>query len=367
MASMSDLCIMQLTAPSMGAIAVIGVWGESALRPFGVSLTPGQRKRIRFADDDALLVCVREDYAELHLHGGLAVVAGAMQALQAAGAWVIPVNSAEAVQLLGGGVRGEVAVVLPGAVTRTAAMLLAAQTTGGLSTWCEMAGALPSAWHVQCAAQALLTRSEDLNWLIEPARVAIIGEPNAGKSTLANALLGRDASITSPIAGTTRDWVDHIGIFSNGVVEAPVCLVDTAGVRSTDDHLEAASIVRTHAQAREADVVVVLLDGTHAPPAEIADLLETHADRAIVAISKCDVAGDRAWAREFGPVVEIAATQHRGLEQLCAITLERLGLAAVAADEPWAFTLRQRQLIEQIAVTDDMAEIGRLLQVLQHG
>ena len=88
--------------------------------------------------------------------------------------------------------------------------------------------------------------------------IAILGPPNAGKSTLLNKLAQRDAAIVSPVAGTTRDVID-IDIDLDGY---PVRIADTAGLRPTGDAIETEGVRRAHRRAEAADLVVVVLDAT---------------------------------------------------------------------------------------------------------
>ncbi|MGR3712826.1 MAG: tRNA uridine-5-carboxymethylaminomethyl(34) synthesis GTPase MnmE [Shimia sp.] len=91
--------------------------------------------------------------------------------------------------------------------------------------------------------------------------VAILGAPNVGKSTLLNALAGREAAITSEYAGTTRDVIE-VRMELNGL---PVTLLDTAGLRETDDHVEGIGIERARQRAEAADLRVFLIDGDVLP------------------------------------------------------------------------------------------------------
>jgi tRNA modification GTPase len=114
--------------------------------------------------------------------------------------------------------------------------------------------------------------------------LAIVGKPNAGKSTLLNLLSGRDVAIVSDIAGTTRDVVTSmldIGGF-------PVTLADTAGMRETKDVIEAEGVRRARKQAERADVLVVVVDSTAGEEIEddIAGLMV--AGRTLVVMSKAD-------------------------------------------------------------------------------
>lgn len=92
--------------------------------------------------------------------------------------------------------------------------------------------------------------------------VALVGRPNAGKSTLLNALAGRDAAITSTIAGTTRDVIE-VRMSIHGL---PVTILDTAGLRETADEIEQIGISRTIDRASKADLRVFLLDDTEDVP-----------------------------------------------------------------------------------------------------
>ncbi|KEP68930.1 tRNA modification GTPase TrmE [Thioclava dalianensis] len=91
--------------------------------------------------------------------------------------------------------------------------------------------------------------------------VAIVGSPNAGKSTLLNALAGREAAITSEIAGTTRDVIE----LRMDIAGLAVTLLDTAGLRETDDVVEAIGVKRALQRAGESDLRIFLLDGGDVP------------------------------------------------------------------------------------------------------
>ena len=116
--------------------------------------------------------------------------------------------------------------------------------------------------------------------------VAIVGRPNAGKSTLLNALAGRDAAITSEVAGTTRDVIE-VRMDLRGL---PVTFLDTAGLRETQDAVEAIGVARALDRARAADLRVFLLDRSDEDlglPPETDD---------VVALGKADVRGPADFA-----------------------------------------------------------------------
>lgn len=110
--------------------------------------------------------------------------------------------------------------------------------------------------------------------------VAIVGSPNVGKSSLLNALAGRDAAITSEIAGTTRDVIE-VRMDLKGL---PVTVLDTAGIRESEDVVEALGIERARSRADAADLRVILLD----EPRQHSQIIEPRDDD-IVLVSKADM------------------------------------------------------------------------------
>ena len=114
--------------------------------------------------------------------------------------------------------------------------------------------------------------------------VAILGPPNAGKSTLLNRLAQRDAAIVSPIAGTTRDVID-IDIDLDGY---PVRVADTAGLRASGDPIETEGVRRARKRGADADLRIVVLDATSWPKVDQASS-EAVAPGAVVLLNKIDM------------------------------------------------------------------------------
>ncbi len=156
--------------------------------------------------------------------------------------------------------------------------------------------------HDQIAAQLGPVPEEDAEQSSDtrPLRLAIVGRPNAGKSTLLNALLGEDRMITGPEPGLTRDavavqWRDATG--------GEVRLVDTAGMRKkarVQEVLEQMSVASTLAALKEAEVVVLVLDallGMDEQDLRIARLAEREGRALVIALNKWDAVEDRNAAR----------------------------------------------------------------------
>ena len=171
----------------------------------------------------------------------------------------------------------------------------------------------------------------------EGASVAIVGPPNAGKSSLLNALLGAQRAIVSEMAGTTRDTIEESLALDGHVVR----LIDTAGIRAHADRLEGAGIARSESALSQARIAVVVVDGSTRLSEEARSLLaRTRARPRVVLFNKADLgrAGydsrdseerDALWGSSFDPQTRAAVST--ALEALLAtddrIDLERPSLA----------------------------------------
>jgi tRNA modification GTPase len=125
----------------------------------------------------------------------------------------------------------------------------------------------------------------------EGVRIALIGSVNAGKSSLFNTLIGSDRAIVTNQAGTTRDVIEA-GLYKDGLYWT---LIDTAGLRQTEDTIEAAGIERSYKEAQKADIVLLVIDGTAqlrtAEKEVYKNLLEQYESKIITIQSKSDMPG----------------------------------------------------------------------------
>lgn len=142
-------------------------------------------------------------------------------------------------------------------------------------------------------------------------RLAIVGPPNAGKSSLLNHLLGEERALVTDIEGTTRDYLEE----SCRIGNLDFRLIDTAGIRATDDRVEAMGVERARALAREADVVLVVSDA--ARPEQEAELVE-ELDVSSVALlrNKVDLVAEPPPAHSSFPSVSVSLKTGSGLESL---------------------------------------------------
>lgn len=169
--------------------------------------------------------------------------------------------------------------------------------------------------------------------------VALVGAVNVGKSSLLNALVGRERALVGTGPGTTRDWLEVDAIW-NGIA---VALIDTAGLRETDDPVEQRGIALGEARVAAADVVVVVNDG-QAPWHDGARFGE----RAVLVRSKADLGGDLRNA------LPTSATTGEGLEELRRRVLAVAGVADQEGSEQ-AFVTTARQQVLVTAARDDFA------------
>jgi tRNA modification GTPase len=111
---------------------------------------------------------------------------------------------------------------------------------------------------VEQSMQQLLLTAREGKLLRQGLRLAIIGKPNAGKSSLLNCLLGQDRAIVSPMAGTTRDTIEA----QANIRGIPVILIDTAGLRDTEDSIEQQGVARSRETASQAELILHILDAS---------------------------------------------------------------------------------------------------------
>ncbi len=306
---------IQLTPPGSAAIAVVRLKGprladflrqhfSRPARPdrcvHGV-LTDGDR----VIDDPVVVLAADGATADVNLHGGPWVVRSFFQLAERFGFAVtdrldlpLPEEAVDAATQI----EREILACLPMASTEPALFELLRQK----EAW-ERFSELPATEQRAGAAQMLEDRG--LWWLLHPPRVAIVGPANVGKSTLANQLFGQERSITADLPGTTRDWVGEIANLDG----LAVLLMDTPGVRSTRDPIEAMAIDRAVAEVSDADLAVVVLDGSQPMRSEDAELLERF-PRAMLVVNKSDLPAGWDWRSR--PNLATVATTGTGIDPL---------------------------------------------------
>lgn len=157
--------------------------------------------------------------------------------------------------------------------------------------------------------------------LREGFRVVIVGPPNAGKSSLLNAVVKRDAAIVSSIAGTTRDAVDvHLDI--NGY---PVMFTDTAGIREVEEEIEKKGIEIAFNKMEDADLVVCLFDASKDSVQIFDNIKNLFKNKAIYVANKCDnLTNEQCSILEKEDIVTISAKHQEGIEKLLNVIYAKI-------------------------------------------
>ena len=157
--------------------------------------------------------------------------------------------------------------------------------------------------------------------LREGFRVVIVGPPNAGKSSLLNAVVNREAAIVSDIAGTTRDAVDvHLDLKGY-----PVMFTDTAGLREVEDAIEKKGIEIAYHKINEADLVICLFDASQDTVHIFDNLKKTISGKMLLVANKTDrLSAERISSLRQEGCLTIAAKSRQGLEQLLQAITERI-------------------------------------------
>lgn len=193
---------------------------------------------------------------------------------------------------------------------------------------------------VAAALGEMVARAGQGRLLREGLAVAIVGRPNVGKSSLLNALLRENRAIVTDIPGTTRDTLEETAQFGGLLLR----LIDTAGIRATEDPVEREGVRRSEKAMAQADLVLLLLDGSAPLTEEDRRLLdESPGARTLLVVNKRDrMTGDApAWAEEL---------RHRTWVAISALTGE--GLAAMEQQVRHLAFEEERPQLEHVLITN---------------
>ena len=164
----------------------------------------------------------------------------------------------------------------------------------------------------------LYDTSESGKILRDGLKTVIIGKPNVGKSSLLNSILGENRAIVTDIAGTTRDVIEE---FVN-IKGIPLKIVDTAGIRETEDIVEKIGVERSKESYNTADLVIMVLDSSRPLSQEDREILETLENKkTIVLLNKTDLPqqidiDELSKYVDCSSIIKISALQHKGIEEL---------------------------------------------------
>jgi len=204
----------------------------------------------------------------------------------------------------------------------------------------------------------LIKSADDGRILKDGIRTVIAGKPNVGKSTLLNCLSGGERAIVTDIAGTTRDIIEQ-DITIKGI---PVKLIDTAGIRETDDEIERIGVERSEKSLNSADLVIVMLDGSVQPDSEDMKVLERTKDmKRIVVVNKSDKGLDEK-AKQYGDVF-ISAKNDEGTDELSDIISEMYNIGEIVSSNGEIIT----NMRHKSALCRCSEALGRAIDTIESG
>ena len=186
--------------------------------------------------------------------------------------------------------------------------------------------------------------------LKEGIKTAIIGKPNAGKSSLLNAILKEERAIVTDIAGTTRDTIEEF-VTVNGI---PLKLVDTAGIREASDAVEKIGVEKSIKQAEEADLIIAIFDSSKKLTEEDLEILKLIENRqSIILLNKSDLDSviteqDERLKNVSKNILKISALNKSGIEELYEKILEMFNLNEINFDNEILITnIRHKNIISK--------------------
>jgi tRNA modification GTPase len=345
-----------ITPPGEGGIGIIALTGPDAsqvlekvfvgtkrsARALAVgSIAHGTIRRNGAVVDEVIVVRLApEDGAaddmrfEVNCHGGVAAVRSVLKCLEEAGGQSVDARALTARHFYGAApltdeaIRAEALAALPRARTRLAATMLLRQAAGASGLELREIEEILAAGQGGLAARRLdaLLRTALLGRaLLKPPKVALLGPPNVGKSTLLNTFLEEERMIVHHEPGTTRDVVAET-VSLHGV---PFELTDSAGIREAQDELEQLAVSRAADLARTCDIALLVFDARQGPETSMPLMPALKAGARLILVgNKVDLLpGDPAQPATWGgsacsPVIYISARNGTGIDRLEAALLE---------------------------------------------
>jgi tRNA modification GTPase len=368
-----------LTPAGRGAVATVAVAGPAALQAVASCFEPLSRRPLQSYQPGEIVVglfrgeagvgeelvvgFIEPNLLEVHCHGGRAAVQAVLHALTRAGCtergW-----QEHIVPQCPGQIEAEAWIALASATTERTAAILLDQTRGALRR--EIESVLKSLQTgdrhaARAKLQTLIDRGKSGLHLTQPWRIVIAGEPNVGKSSLINALVGYERSIVFDQPGTTRDVLTA----RTALHGWPIELIDTAGLRESDDPLEAAGVSKAEATLATADLVLAVFDAAAPWTERNADLLkQISPSNHLIVHNKRDLCrsplGDD---RPSG--ILVSALAREGLDELTEAITASLLRQPIESGDGVPFTTRQIESLEAASAALAMGDASAAADALQ--
>ena len=194
--------------------------------------------------------------------------------------------------------------------------------------------------------------------LKEGIKIAIIGSPNAGKSSLLNAILKEERAIVTDIAGTTRDIIEE-QVIIGGI---PFKIIDTAGIRNAENKIEQIGIEKSKKVAKNSDVIIAVFDNSKELNSEDKEILELLKEKkSVIVLNKmdlisCDLKNKKEIKETNRPIVEMAVKEEKGLDNLYKELIDMFNLNQINLDNELIITnIRHQNLINKAIESTRMA------------
>ena len=208
--------------------------------------------------------------------------------------------------------------------------------------------------------ERLISSSDEGKLIQEGIRTVIVGKPNAGKSSLLNVLVKEDKAIVTDIEGTTRDILEE-NIMLHGI---SLKIIDTAGIRQTEDVVEKIGVEKARQTAKDADLILYVADSSRPMDENDEDnnrLICEEKKKAIVLLNKSDLEGtvtkDQIKEKLDVPVIEISAVEETGIEKLEECMNEMFFQGDISFnDEVYITNIRHKAALEEAKRSLDMVE-----------
>ncbi len=195
--------------------------------------------------------------------------------------------------------------------------------------------------------------------LRQGVRTVIAGRPNAGKSSLLNALIGEERAIVTDVAGTTRDRIE-VAVEIDGL---PFLLIDTAGLRNTRDPVERQGVAIAEAAVRDADLILHCVPVGTDPGDADAPVVEAPAGGHVLTVrTKADVATDASRGGRGGPAIPVSSVTGRGLDALRRAMVDASFSGRFAVDDDRPVLTRERQIEGVGMAAREMLQFARALE-----
>ncbi len=312
------------------------------------------------AGEDVVVCRISARHYEIHCHGGRAASEKILQDLRLAGCSTVSASVVELAYELSP-LEQQAVEDLTYANTINAVRVLLNQSNGALTdeirSICDCA-ALGESALVELKVEHLLYVGEIGLRLLRPPQIAIVGLPNAGKSSLLNRLLGYDRAIVHETPGTTRDLISE----SVSIAGWPMNILDSAGLRTTKDEVELEGMNRAFALMQQAECVLLLVDQTQHWNDWHQKILEEHGEKLLVVLSKSDLPPNNLKIPTLQRCPQISAKTGEGIEQLMTTLVEFFGYDRLQIDGPVPFRASHIAWLVKARSEIDVPE--KLLQTL---